>query len=73
MPDFPKHPGPETAACPFCGAGHSDLRIMWSATSPEKHYFYICCFECSASGPKSPSEQVAVTRWNTAFAVFLDR
>lgn len=63
---------PGTANCPFCGADYTHLRIMWGALSPEKSYYYVSCFDCMGSGPHSPSREVSITKWNTAFAVFLD-
>jgi len=61
-----------TAACPFCGADYSHLRIMWGAASPSESHYYVTCFQCMAAGPTSISRQVALTRWNTAFAIFSD-
>ena len=62
---------PETADCPFCGADTSSLWLMWGSISPSESHYYVACFQCMAAGPQSPSEKVALTKWNTAFAVFL--
>lgn len=73
MDSYPKPPPPESASCPFCGADYSHLRVMWSHPEPNREHYYVACFECMAAGPHCATMAVAITKWNTAFAVFLDK
>lgn len=69
---MPEPVSPGTADCPFCGTDYSNLRLMWGANSPSEAHYYVTCFQCMAAGPNSSSKEVALAKWNTAFAVFLD-
>jgi hypothetical protein len=61
-----------TRACPFCGAGGTELTML-----REKHistHLYVFCLECQAQGPPtfvnagddedSHDRELAVNRWN---------
>jgi len=49
--------------CPHCGSNQLDMEKILLPTWDGKPRYVIVC-ECSASGPKARSEDIARRRWN---------
>ena len=47
----------EVFECPFCHSGK-----LW--TAHKSRAFSVNCYGCEAAGPKTETQQEAVTKWN---------